>query len=113
VLLDEADHMPKKLQSGLRPIMEECAATGECNFTLIANSGTKIDNVFRPCCAVVDFSNSAPAAREVIVAGYRERVGEIIESEGAEIDSEAIDHCSQEHGLDFRRVLNEIQVKVR
>jgi replication factor C subunit 2/4 len=112
VLLDEADHMPKKLQAALRPTMEECAATGECNFALIANNGTKIDNAVRSCCAVVDFSYSAPVEREVILAAYRRRVREITEMEGVEIDSDAIDQCLQEHGLDFRRILNEIQAKV-
>jgi DNA polymerase III delta prime subunit len=106
VLLDEADHMPKKLQAALRPTMEECAATGECNFALIANNGTKIDNAVRSCCAVVDFSYAAPADRELIMAGYRRRVREIIEMEGLEIDSDVIDQYLQEHGLDFRRVLN-------
>ena len=112
VLLDEADQMPKKLQAALRPAMEESAAIGECNFTVIANNGTKIDNAVRSCCAVIDFSYSAPADREVILAGYRRRVREIIEMEGVEIDSDSIDHCLREHGLDFRRVLNEIQAKV-
>ncbi len=112
VVLDEADHMPKKLQAALRPAMEESAAIGECNFTVIANNGTKIDNAVRSCCAVVDFSYSDPADREVILAEYRRRLREITEMEGLEIDSGAIDHCLREHGVDFRRVLNEIQAKV-
>jgi DNA polymerase III delta prime subunit len=112
VVLDEADHMAKKLQAALRPTMEESAAIGECNFTVIASNGTKIDNAVRSCCAVVDFSYSDPAEREVILAAYRRRVREITEVEGMEIDADVIEHCLQEHGLDFRRILNEIQAKV-
>jgi DNA polymerase III delta prime subunit len=113
VLLDEIDHMPKRHQAALRPIMEESAAAGECNFVLIANNRTKIDNAVRSCCAVVDLFYSDPADREVIVAGYRRRAREITEMEGVEIDADVIEHWLQEHDRDFRRALNEVQAMVR
>jgi len=112
IVLDEADHIPVKAQAALRQIMEEAAANAHCNFIMIANDGTKIDDAIRSRCAVFDFSYPDETERVAIQAAFRGRLIEIIDAEGLEPNHEMIDRLFRKFGLDFRGMINEIEKHV-
>jgi DNA polymerase III delta prime subunit len=109
VFLDETDHIPSRAQAALRGIMEDASANGECTFVLTGNDMGGIDVAVRSRCSMFDFSYPDPVQRQEVMAGFRKRIGEILDAEGIEADWNAIDHILHRHGLDFRAALNELE----
>ena len=109
VILDEADHIPRKAQVALGGIMDKALATNDSTFILTANDRKKIDPAITSRCVVFDLSYSDPADQETIKSAFRERAVKILKAEGREPNDDLISRCLSKYGLDFRAVLNELQ----
>ena len=107
VVLDEADYMnAESVQPALRNFMEEFSRN--CGFILTCNFSKKIIEALHSLCSVINFSipkkDKPDMARQ-----FFGRIKSILETEGVEYDTKALQQVLMNFFPDNRRVLNELQ----
>ena len=107
VVLDEADYMnAESVQPALRNFMEEFSRN--CGFILTCNFSKKIIEALHSRCSVINFSipkkDKPDMARQ-----FFGRIKSILETEGVEYDTKALQQVLMNFFPDNRRVLNELQ----
>ncbi len=100
VILDEADALTSEAQQALRRIMENFSST--CRFILICNYSSKIIDPIQSRTAVFRFR---PLPKDAVL----ERLRFIAESEGLEIDEDALEAIFDISEGDMRRAINTLQ----
>ena len=107
VVLDEADYMnAESVQPALRNFMEEFSSN--CGFVLTCNFSKKIIEALHSRCSVVNFSIPKKEKQNIMKLFYT-RTKSILESEGVDYDTKALQQMIVQHFPDNRRVLNELQ----
>ncbi len=100
IFLDEADALTADAQAALRRTMEMYSKI--CRFILSCNYVSRIIEPIQSRCAVFKFK---PVPKDAM----KKRLREIAESEGLEIDDEALEVLIYISGGDFRKAINALQ----
>ncbi len=100
IILDEADALTSEAQQALRRIMENFSST--CRFILICNYSSKIIDPIQSRTAVFRFR---PLPKKAVL----ERLKFIAESEGLNIDEDALEAIYEISEGDMRRTINTLQ----
>ena len=101
IFLDEADALTSDAQGALRRIMEQFAET--CRFILSCNYSSKIVEAIQSRCAVFRFR---PLDSEKVL----EKVMEVANSEGVELEEEAAKAIADVSLGDLRKAITSLQV---
>ena len=101
IFLDEADALTPDAQGALRRIMEQYAET--CRFILSCNYSSKIVEAIQSRCAVFRFR---PLDEEKVL----ERVVDVANSEGVELDNDAAEAIASVSLGDLRKAITSLQV---
>ncbi len=100
IFLDEADALTADAQAALRRTMEMYSKT--CRFILSCNYVSRIIEPIQSRCAVFKF-------RPVPKDAMKKRLTQICDSEGIEVDDEALEALIYISGGDFRKAINALQ----
>ena len=100
IFLDECDALTKEAQQALRRTMEKYS--GSCRFILAANYSSKIIDPIQSRCAVFKF-------RPVKDADMLELAKSVVQKEGLDVDSDALNALVEIAGGDCRKMKNTLQ----
>ena len=101
IFMDEADALTRDAQAALRRTMEKYS--GICRFILSCNYSSKIIDPIQSRCAVFKFKHLSDGE----ISGFLQK---IVESEGIQIDDDAMEALVGIARGDMRRAVNSLQV---
>lgn len=107
VILDEADYLTDKAQAALRGVIEQCSSDNMFVFT--ANDKSKLIGPLHSRLHAMNFSHISGNVE--LMQAMTNRVMDILQNEGVEIDRRIVETVVRECYPDMRRVLMRLQAE--
>ena len=106
IIIDEADNTGNDVQLLLRAFIEEFSRN--CRFIFTCNYKNKILPPLHSRCTCIDFTLKGKDKQRV-AAQFFNRLNNILDQEGVDVDKKVLVELINEHFPDWRRILNECQ----